>query len=81
MAFDPHSSRGNCNQCSHYGGWIPTSIDGRRTWVHGWCLHGRQVIARPLAGCAYWVQVEPAREAPIVWAGGPTSARPARPAA
>lgn len=67
MTFSVRQTDFNCNQCQHFGGWIPTTIDGRRRWVHGWCLHGHQVIARPLAGCAYWVQVEPAREAPIVW--------------
>ena len=67
MSFNPHVPDRNCNQCEHYGGWIPTVIDGRRTWVHGWCLHGRQVVARPLMGCAYWRQVEPARTAPAVW--------------
>lgn len=80
MAYDPHQTRGNCNQCSHFGGWIPTTIDGRRRWVHGWCLHGHQVIARPLMGCAHWVQVEPARLAPVVWSGGST-AGPRPPAA
>lgn len=67
MSYDPHTTAGSCNQCSHYGGWVPTIVGGRRQWIYGWCLRHRQMATQPLLGCAHFNQVEPARTAPIVW--------------
>ena len=69
-----HVNKGSCNQCEHYGGWIPTMIGVKRTWVYGWCLRHRQLSTQPLLGCAFWAQVVPARVAPIVWTRDPPGA-------
>ena len=46
--MSPHNTKGSCNQCEHYGGWIPTMISVKRTWVYGWCLRARQLSTQSL---------------------------------